>query len=307
LPIRRALSHTESYVGFEGSYVHAQEPDGAMGSMDQTSLKALTAYMSTLDQDDDDLRNIGLYRWLKAGNKLAQTGSLATTEGAFVQGGWQRYPAVSAAVALGKASFDQSCASCHGDKLGAHTSEKMIRLDEVGRFFAPTDFQYKQQSIRVSFLRNLYWVSSRGLLSDGHVRNIEDLVSPDRCNENSALYKQYYTLHQPARPAAGTADQPQPAPDLNRKGDVFRVYKARKKNIFDTTADARNLFVERHKYFVSVPWDTEHYYWDYQKMRREFGPEIGAPGAIGMPAAPHPWCARSQSDVANLVQYLLTL
>lgn len=307
LPIRRSLSHTESYVGFEGSYVHAQEPEGAMGSMDQKSLKALTAYMSVLDQDDDDLRNIGLFRWLKSGNKLAQTGSTATTEGSFVQKGWQAYPAVVNAVNAGKASFNQACASCHADKLGANTNEKMVRLDEVGRFFAPSDFQYKQQAIRATFLRNLYWVSSRGLLTDGHVRNLEDLVSPDRCTEGSALYNQYYTLHKPARPALGTADQQVGYPDLNRKGDVFRVYKAKKKNVFDTTADARNLFVERHKYFVPVAWDADHYYWDYQKMRREFGPEIGAPGPIGLPASPHPWCAKSSHDVSNLVQYLLTL
>jgi hypothetical protein len=191
--------------------------------------------------------------------------------------------------------------------VGAHTNEKMIRLDQVGRFFAPTDFQYKQQSIRVTYLRNLYWVSSRGLLSDGHVRNLEDLVHPDRCSEGSAMYKQYYTLHAPVRPAPGTADQPTPAPDLNRKGDVFRVYKAKKKHLLDFPADARNRFVERHKYFVTVPWDQNHYYWDYQKMRREFGPEIGAPGPIGMPAAPHPWCARSANEVSDLVQYLLTL
>ena len=307
LPIRRALSHTESYVGFEGSYVHAQEPDGAMGSMDQKSLKALTAYMSTLDQDDDDLRNVGMFRWLKSNGKLLQTGSTSTTEGSFVQKGWKAYPGVALATSLGKVTFDQNCASCHSDKLGANTGEQMIRLDQVGRFFAPTDFQYKQQSIRATYLRNMYWVTSRGLLSDGHVRNMEDLVNPDRCNENSALYKQYYTLHAPVRPAPGTADQPTPAPDLNRKGDVFRVYKAKKKNIFDTTSDARNLFIERHKYFVPVAWDANHYYWDYQKLRREFGPEIGAPGPIGLPASPHPWCAKSASEVSNLVQYLLTL
>ena len=177
----------------------------------------------------------------------------------------------------------------------------------MGRFFAPTDFQYKQQSIRATFLRNMYWVSSRGLLSDGHVRNLEDLVSPDRCTEGSALYNQYYTLHAPARPGAGTADQPLVAPDLNRRGDVFRVYKATKKNIFDTTSPARNLFVARHKYFVTPSFDTAYYYWDYQKMRREFGPEIGAPGPIGLPATPHPWCAKSATDVQNLVQYVLTL
>lgn len=307
LPMRRALSHTEAFVGFEGSYVHAQEPEGTMGSMDQKSLKALTAYMSVLDQDDDDLRSLGMFRWLKSNNKLTQTGSATTTEGNFVEKGWKAYPGVVSEVNAGKARFDQSCASCHSDKVGANTNEKMIRLNELGRFFAPSDFQYKQQAIRATFLRNLYWVSSRGLLTDGHVRNLEDLVHPDRCSESSAMYKQYYTLHAPSRPSLGTADQPAVFPDLNRKGDVFRVYKAKKKSVFDTTSSARNLFVERHKYFVSVPWDADHYYWDYQKMRREFGPEIGAPGPIGLPATPHPWCAKSSADVSSLVQFLLTL
>lgn len=307
LPIRRSLSHTESYVGFEGSYIHAQEPDGAMGAMDATSLKALTAYMSTLDENDTDLRNVGLYRWLKSSGKLAQTGSTATAEGSFVQSGWQAYPGVTQAVAAGKQSFDQQCASCHGDKLGANTNERMIPLNQVGRFFVPTDYQIKQQAIRATFLRNMYWVSSRGLLSDGHVRNLEDLVHPDRCVEGSALYKQYYTLHQPVRPVPGTADQPTPVPDLNRKGDVFRVPKAKPINIFDATSPARNLFVERHKYFVVPSFDSSYYYWDFQKMRREFGTEMGAAAPIGLPATPHPWCAKSTGDVANLVQYLLTL
>lgn len=307
LPIRRSLSHTESYVGFEGSYIHAQEPDGAMGSMDATSLKALTAYMSTLDENDDDLRNVGLYRWLKSSGKLAQTGSASTSEGSFVQSGWKSYAGVTSAVALGKLSFDQNCISCHADKVGANTNERMISLNQVGRFFAPTDFQIKRQSIRATYLRNLYWVSSRGLLSDGHVRNLEDLVNPDRCTEGTALYKQYYTLHAPVRPAPGTADQPTPAPDLNRKGDVFRVPKAKQANIFDTTSPARNLFIERHKYFTVPSFDANNYYWDYQKLRKEFGPEMGASGPIGLPAAPHPWCAKSSADVANLVQYLLTL
>jgi len=43
-------------------------------------------------------------------------------------------------------------------------------------------------------------------------------------------------------------------------------------------------------------------------MRTQYGPdEIGTAGPIGMPAAPHPWCAGSASEVANLVLYVLTL
>lgn len=307
LGIRRSLSHTESYVGFEGSYIHAQEPEGAFGSMDAKSLRALTAYMSTLNENDGDLINAGLFRWLNSNGKLSQTGASTTTEGSFVQRGWQAYPGVVSAVNAGKATFDAKCASCHADKLGLNTNEKMIPLTEVGRFFAPTDFQYRVQAIRTTFLRNLYWVSSRGFLSDAHVRNLEDLVHPDRCREGSALYNQYYTIHAPARPGKGTPDSVFFAPDLNRKGDVFRVPKATKKNIFDTTAEARNRFVERHKYFSTRAGDNDNYYWDFQKMRREFGPEMGASGPIGLPATPHPWCANNSGEVANLVQYLLTL
>jgi hypothetical protein len=58
---------------------------------------------------------------------------------------------------------------------------------------------------------------------------------------------------------------------------------------------------------VTPAFDATNYYWDFQKMRREYGPEMGAPGPIGLPATPHPWCASSQGEVANLVQYLLTL
>ena len=53
MPIRRSLSHTESYVGFEGSYIHSEEPDGALGSMRAEDLQALTAYMTVLDENDD--------------------------------------------------------------------------------------------------------------------------------------------------------------------------------------------------------------------------------------------------------------
>jgi hypothetical protein len=308
MPIRRSLSHTESYVGFEGSYIHSEEPDGAMGAMDAASLKALTAYMTTLDADDRDLINVGLYRWLKAGNKLAaQTGNANLTEGQFVQAGWKAYPGVVAAVNTGKAAYDRDCGSCHNDHVGANTNERMFRLDEVGRFFAPTIYQKDQQSIRASYLRDLYWVQSRGLLSDGHVRNLEDLVDPERCSEGSPLYNQYYTLHTPVRPALGSPDQPAAWPDLNRKGDVFRVYRNTEYSSNDPSTQ-RNRFIERHKYFSKVSWDSENYYWDYQKMRREYGPgEMGTAAPIGLPASPHPWCAANSGDVQALVQYALTL
>lgn len=308
MAIRRSLSHTESYVGFEGSYIHSEEPDGAQGAMSKEWLEALTAYMTTLDQDDDDLRNVGLYRWLKYSNKLsAQTGNAQLSEGEFVQSGWQQYADVSAAVNRGKATYERDCSSCHSDGLGANTNEKMVRLDEVGRFFTPTIYQKETESVRATFLRDLYWTQHRGLLSDGHVRNLEDLVSPQRCTPGSNLYNNYYTLHAPVRPDAGGPDHVTPFPDLNRKGDVFRVPKSKYLTKLDK-GYKRNLFIERHKYFVSVPWDKDHYYWDYQKMRAEYGPdEMGTTEPIGMPAAPHPWCAQNSAEVDDLVQYLLTL
>jgi hypothetical protein len=68
------------------------------------------------------------------------------------------------------------------------------------------------------------------------------------------------------------------------------------------------VFIEKHKYFSEVSWDQDHYYWDYQKMRAEFGPdEMGTASAIGLPATPHPWCASSTDEVADLTQYIMTL
>ncbi|MCG8673673.1 MAG: IPT/TIG domain-containing protein [Pseudomonadales bacterium] len=306
MAIRRSLSHTESYVGFEGSYIHAEEPDGAMGSMDKESLEALTAYMTILDQDDDDLRNAGLYRWLSQNDQLTAQAGSTPSEGEFVQAGWQNYPGIVAEVNKGKAVFDRDCANCHADGLGSHTNEKMIRLDEVGRFFAPTIYQKETQSIRATFLRDLYWVQHRGLLSDGHVRNLEDLVDPDRCSSGTDLYNAYYTLHPPLNTPKGGPDHPDPYPAYQNKGDVFRVPKA-DSTFANDTGDRQNRFTERHKYFVEVPWDEDFYYWDYQKMRSEYGPgELGTPAPIGMPDAPHPWCTQAD-DIATLTQYLLTL
>lgn len=345
MPIRRSLSHTESYVGFEGSYIHSEEPDGAQGAMRKAPLQALTAYMTELDSNDDLLRNIGMYRWLKQKALLVaqtDTGTVTETytemvpqppkklwfgikipqpdkevtktrevpaleEGAFIGQTWQSFPKVASAVARGKETFNRDCGSCHNDGLGANTNEKMLRLDEVGRFFSPTIYQKEVESIRATFLRDMYWVQNRGLLSDGHVRNMTDLVSPARCDTSSELYKQYYTLHAPVRPELGSVDQPLTTPDLNRRGDVFRVPKSD----YITKLDRgykRNRFIEKHKYFSEVSWDDDHYYWDYQKMRAEFGPdEMGTASAIGLPATPHPWCASSETEVNDLVQYIMTL
>ncbi len=308
MTVRRSLSHTESYVGFEGSYIHSEEPDGATGAMRSAQLKALTAYMTTLDSNDNDLRNAGMYRWLKYYGKLnGQTGRTDVSEGEFVQAGWNAWSGVRSNVEQGKAIFDRDCASCHRDNLGSNTNEKMFKINEVGRFFAPTIYHKQQQSIRATFLRDLYWVQHRGLLSDGHVRNIEDLVNPQRCSEGSPLYNQYYTLHAATVPALGGPDHPQPYPPHNRKGDVFRVQKFASTSSNDDGAK-RNRFTERHKYFVTLPGDNNWYYWDYQKMRREYGPgELGTSAPIGMPAAPHPWCAQNAGDMDALVEYLLTL
>jgi mono/diheme cytochrome c family protein len=107
--------------------------------MDAHSLQALTAYMTTLDANDGDLRNVGLYRWLKANQLLdTQTGNAAPSEGAFVSAGWPSYSGVAAVVAQGKALFNRDCGSCHSDSLGANSNERMFRLDQVGRFFEPT-------------------------------------------------------------------------------------------------------------------------------------------------------------------------
>ncbi|HVK77411.1 MAG TPA: hypothetical protein VM734_29090 [Kofleriaceae bacterium] len=305
MAIRRSLAHTESYVGFEGSYIHSQEPDGAMGSMRAPDLQALTAYMTTLDQDDVELRRVGLHRWLAWQGRLADVDGAG--EGAFVASGWEAYPALAARIERGRATFDARCGSCHRDQLGAHTGEQMVRLDQVGRFFAPTIYQKEMQAIRATFLRDLYWVQHRGLLTDGHVRNLRDLVDPARCTPGTPLYDAYYTLHPPRDPGPAGPDFPAAYPATGRRGDVFRIPRARS-TAPDDTAARRNRFIERHRYFVTVPWDPDHYYWDFQKLRREYGPaELGTAAPIGLPAAPHPWCAGSAAEVDDLVIYLLTL
>jgi hypothetical protein len=263
--------------------------------------------MTQLDVNDNDLRNVGLYRWLGfTGQRNTMVGA-AVTEGQFVNAGWSSYSGLRTAVEAGRATFQSRCGSCHADSLGAFSNERMIRLDQVGRFFTPTIYQRHVQSIRATFLRDLYWVQHRGLLSDGHVRNITDLVNPDRCTEGSALYNRYYTLHAPTAnmPSAGPDFPADNRPGANPRGDVFRIPRS---STTTAAGQARNRFVERHRYFAMRPGDTSNYYWDYQAMRRQYGPtEIGSNAPIGMPAAPHPWCAGSQAEVGNLVLFLLTL
>ncbi|MFO0694666.1 MAG: hypothetical protein U0230_13985 [Polyangiales bacterium] len=304
MPIRRALSHTEAYVGFEGSYIHSEEPDGATGSMDPASLQALTAYMTTLDANDNDLRNVGMYRWLKYTGQLAGlVGNVS--EGQFVQSGHASYPALRTRVDNGRAIFEARCGNCHTDAIGANTNERMIRLDQVGRFFPPTIYQRQMQAIRVTYLRDLYWVQHRGLLSDGHVRNLTDLVDPNRCTEGTALYNRYYTVHAPTIMSSAGPDFPALQPGANPRGDAFRVARM---TGTDATSVNRNRFVERHQYFTTMANDPTHYYWDYQAMRRNYGPnELGSAAPIGMPAAPHPWCAGSQEEIPDLLLFLMTL
>jgi hypothetical protein len=274
-----------------------------MGSMNSTALQAFTAYMSTLDQYDDDLRRVGLYRWLDYEDRLECEVGTGVGEGAFVQSGWEAYPGLMQHIDAGEAIFEARCASCHEDGVGANSNERMIRLDQVGRFFAPTMFQKMVQSTRVTYLRDLYWVQHRGLLTDGHVRNLRDLVHPDRCTVGTDLYNAYYTLHPPQDPGPAGPDFPAMFPDTYVRGDVFRVLRDAA-----NPDSPSNLFIERHKYFVTVPWDEDHYYWDYQMFRNEYGPaEMGTPEPIGMPAAPHPWCVCSEQEVDDLIHYLLTL
>ena len=59
-PVRRALSRSELIDGFEGAYLHGEEPEGARGPMFSRSLQDLTLYDSTLHQEDELLRRIGV-------------------------------------------------------------------------------------------------------------------------------------------------------------------------------------------------------------------------------------------------------
>lgn len=273
-PVRRALSHSELVAGFEGSYIHAEEPDGAVGAMSARGLKGLTAYMSTLDADDTLLRRLALYRWLKREGLLDEAEGVGEAE--FLAEAPERFPRVAERLRRGAGAFGRACLSCHRPNFDTWTNEDMMPLTEVGSFFSPTIFQLKHQSVRVAILRNLFWVEPRGLLHDGHVKSLRDLVDPDRCRPGSSLHDKYYTLHQGS----------------------FRVPKG-------TPAQERAL--RAHAYFVDVPWDRHHLYWDYQRARSSFGPrELGTRRPVPLPPVPHPWCATPE-EMRDLLAFLVTL
>ncbi|HVY15505.1 MAG TPA: hypothetical protein VHB27_09760 [Rhodopila sp.] len=384
-PVRRALSRSELIDGFEGAYLHGEEPEGARGPMSSRSLQDLTLYTSTLHQDDEVLHRIGVYRWLVyKGHKdwLHDIGN----EGAFVSLGLtrddllkppsfpphappadglgamrdsavsgqavrspgpgepfaQRFPVLLQHVTHGATLFKTTCMRCHAaGNAGLWTNEDMQPLskaggsDPVGRFFSPTIWQRRTQSIRTAILENLFWVQQRGLLSDGHIVSdapdnmdgLDLLVRPDRCqaptrpdgsvdlNRASALYRKLYTIHEGTDhsfriPSAGMRFE-----FLTRLGGdkpgVLQQIVAPDPNRRVTAAEDR--LVARHAYFTKM--DDGYYYWDFQKMRRdygilEFGLDPKNPRVGGLPAEPHPWCLpeeSSQADVDDLVVFLLTL
>jgi len=116
----------------------------------------------------------------------------------------QTFPKLVNKIVSGRQIFDNRCVSCHTPNNGAWTNEDMHPISEaggkhpVGRYFSPSIWQQKVQSILVAILQNLFWAQKRGLLSDGHVmaedakkneniNGLETLVHPDRCKADSNL------------------------------------------------------------------------------------------------------------------------
>jgi hypothetical protein len=388
-PVRRALSRSELMDGFEGAYLHGEEPEGARGPMSVRSLQDLTLYASTLRQDDELLRRIGLYRWLAYKNHADWLGD-GVGEGTFVSFGYQpdellhpsgfppppaptsglgrlrdramsaaatdqaapsdefsqKFPGLVGHVVHGASLFKDSCGRCHSaGNAGLWTNEDMHPIsaaggsEPVGRFFSPTAWQRRTQAIRTAILQNLFWVQQRGLLSDGHIgTNAPDnmdgldlLVRPDRCQaptnpdgsvdlaRASDLYKRLYTIRQGSDhtfriPGAGMRFEFYTRLDSGKPGVLQQVAAS---NVNRLVRDEEDRFVARHAYFTKS--DDGYYYWDYQRMRREYGAlEFGLDEQDpqsrsrvgGLPAAPHPWCLpgeASQSDVDDIVAFLLTL
>jgi hypothetical protein len=386
-PVRRALSRSELIDGFEGAYLHGEEPEGARGPMSARSLQDLTLYVSTLHQEDELLRRIGVYRWLAHKGHSEWLGS-AVNEGSFLSFGYQpdelrrpasfppqhdpnsglgtlrdaavpgsadqaplsdpfaqRFPDLAGHLVHGAKLFQASCGRCHASgNAGLWTNEDMHPVsaaggsEPVGRFFSPTGWQRRVQAIRTAILENLFWLQRRGLLSDGHIvtdaadnmDGLDLLVRPDRCQapinpdgsvdlaRASDLYKRLYTIHQGSDhsfriPSAGMRFELYTR--LADKTDVLQQIAA--PDVNRRVSEEEDRFVARHAYFIKM--GDGYYYWDYQKMRREYGileygldpmdPRTRA-RIGGLPAAPHPWClpdGSSQADIDDLVVFLLTL
>lgn len=276
LPVRRALSRTEIIAGFEGSYIHSEEPDGALGAMKTRELRSLAAYLGTLDRNDAKLERLGLYRTIASKSRLNLIGY--ASEGEFLRRGKEDFPLLMSKIAHGAQSYERSCLKCHASNFGTATDENMYTLSEVGTYFSPTIYNRETQSMRTAILRNLYWVAQRGLLHDGHVKSLEDLIHPDRVREGSELYRRLYTLNQ---------------------ANSFCIPKGTKE---------QERALRNQSYFVDANWTKDSLCWDYQKMRREFGPrEVGSQGIVPIPVAPHPWVVETADEVDDLTLYLLTL
>jgi mono/diheme cytochrome c family protein len=290
-PVRRALSRGELIAGFEGSYLHPQAPEGTMGPVHVSQLKDLTAYMTTLDRDHDTLVSVGMHEWLKHKNKLGEIGN--SGQGQFVQMGMEKalatFPDLASKVNHGRDIFQRDCASCHASNFGTNTDETIFAFTDVGSYFSPSLWNREGQGIRTAMIRDLYWTQSRGMLHDGHVRSsdeehldsVELLLNPSRCDEGSSLYKQMYTIN----------------------AQSFRIPKG--------TVDQERA-TRQQAYFVDWPNavtsdENKYLYWDYQQLRHSFGPKELGTAKKDLPAMPHPWCAKSTSDVDDLLHYLFTL
>ncbi len=274
-PMRRALSRTEMIAGFEGSYLHAEEPDGAVGALNNNGIKAFTVYMDSLDKDDATLKRIAVYRTLGKKGLLSLVEN--ASEGKIVKEGYSNYPALEKRLEAGKSIFNRDCRQCHTPNFGTHSDERMYGFDEVGTYFAPTLFQQQVQSVRTAIVRNLYFSEERGLLHDAHVKSVEDLIHPDRCIEGTALYNKYYTLN----------------------AQTFKIAKG-------NAAQERALRAIAN--FVDVEWDKANLYYDYQGMRKNFGVrEFKTKSPVQIPVAPHPWCVKQVNEVEDLTLYLMTL
>jgi hypothetical protein len=358
--------------------------------MSSRSLQDLTLYNSTLRQEDELLRRIGMYRWLRHRGLMSLLGATSeqpVSEGAFVSYLYskedllnpmrfppgdplsglgqirdaavsdpsgekaraalfaQRFPELTRHIVAGARRFATACQRCHAaGNAGTWTNEDMFPIsaasggEPVGRFFSPTTWQRSVQSIRTAILENLFWVQRRGLLSDGHIVSnapenmdgLDLLVRPQRCqaplkadgsvdlDHASELYRRLYTIgegqdHSFRIPGAGMRIEY--TTRFRDPPGMLRQVMSPKPDRLVTEPEAR--LVERHAYFARR--EDGYYYWDYQKMRMEYGKlEFGLnpsdPAAAsrmgGLPAAPHPWCLADgtpQQAIDDLVMFLLTL